>query len=55
MISPGNPARHLSEPSGSAVMFLSDNGRKFERKILRLIFRPIAGIVYSEQTQEEQA
>ena len=53
-ISPGNPARHLSESSGSAVMFLSENGRKIERKILRLIFRPIVGIVYSEQTQEVQ-
>ena len=54
IILPGNPARYLSEPSGSAVMFLSENGRKSERKILRLIFRPIVGMVYPEQTQEEQ-
>ena len=49
----GTPARHLSESSGSHI--LPESGRKFERKILRLIFRLIIGIVYSEQTQEEQA
>ena len=54
IISPGNPARHLSESSDSAAMFSSENGRKIERKILRLIFQPIVGIVYSEQTQEVQ-
>ena len=31
-----------------------ENERKFERKFLRLIFRPIIGIVYPEHTQEEQ-
>ena len=55
IILPGNPARHLSVYSGSAVMLLSENGHKIERKNLRLILRPIAGIVYSERTQEEQA
>jgi hypothetical protein len=55
IILPGNPARHLSVYSGSAAMLLSENGRKIERKNLRLILRPIAGIVYSERTQEEQA
>ena len=42
------------ESSGSAIMFLSENGRKIKRKILRLIFRPIVGIVCSEQTQEDR-
>jgi len=42
------------ESSGSAIMFLSENGRKIKRKILRLISRPIVGIVYSEQTREER-
>lgn len=45
IILPGNPERHLSAYSGSAVMLLSENGRKIERKILRLIFRPVIGIV----------
>ena len=36
------------------VWVLSENGRKNERKYLRLILRLIAGIVYLDQTQEEQ-
>ena len=36
------------------VWVLSENGRKNERKYLRLILCPIAGIVYPDQTQEEQ-
>ena len=31
-----------------------ENGRKNERKNLRLILRLIAGIVYPDQTQEDQ-
>lgn len=36
------------------VWVLSESGRKNERKFLRLILCLIAGIVYPDQTQEEQ-